>query len=62
MKKERVTQNTLIEWSIEKYADGSNNSYVKRIDNNLNGQNRDKIMYFIGTRYLPDDGKSVISI
>ena len=62
-KKSIVTQkNGQIVWSITKYADGSNNTYVKRVDYSLDDKNKDKIMMFIGNRYLPEDGKYAISI
>ena len=57
-KLQKITQNN-VEWTIEQYADSSGNSYVKRIDNSLNNSNPDKVQYFIGDRYLPDDGKNV---
>lgn len=32
------------------------------MDNNLQDGGRDKIMMFIGNRYLPEDGKYALSI
>ena len=47
-----------ISWSIKKYADGSGNSYLLRVNNSMLDSNRDKMQYFIGDRYLPDDAKN----
>lgn len=49
-------------WEPANFADGSNGLYLKRIDNSLADTNRDKVQYFMGDRYLPDDGKSPVYI
>lgn len=51
-----------VSWEIVNYSDGSNRSYVLRVDNSLDETNRNKYQYFIGNRYLPGDGYEVISI
>lgn len=51
-----------IVWSIANYADGSNGKLVSRTDQRDDTHPRDKQMLLIGNRYLPGDGKNVISI
>jgi hypothetical protein len=48
-------------WTVVGYADKSGRTYVKREHTNEVDE-RDKIMYFIGNRYLPGKGIEVLSI
>ena len=49
-------------WEIKKFANGSENFYVLRTDTDAQINARDKCHYFMGDRYLPEDGKSPIMI
>ncbi len=51
-----------INWTIFDYANGDPNQYIRRTDNDKLDSDRDKHQYFMGDRYLPDNGSSVIMI
>ena len=54
-------------WQIVDFADGSSGKYVLRTDTQTPDKiayfaNIDKTQYFMGNRYLPNDGKSPVAI
>lgn len=49
-------------WTIQNYTDLTPRRYIKRVNSKLDNKNRDKIQYFIGDRYLPDEGTNPIMI
>ena len=49
-------------WSIEPFADRSYGKYIKRIDESLSVIDRDRIQYFMGNRYLPDNESDPVLI
>jgi hypothetical protein len=44
------------------FADGTKRRYVKRENTTADITDRDKIQYFIGDRYIPDQGVAPIMI
>lgn len=49
-------------WEIKQFANGQANFYVLRTDTREETSARDKYHYFMGDRYLPEDGKSPVMI
>ena len=49
-------------WSILPFADGSDRKYIKRTDESISEIDRDRIQYFMGNRYLPDNGSDPVFI
>jgi hypothetical protein len=49
-------------WEIKDYSDGSNRSYVLRTNTTAPEGDRNKYQYFMGNRYLPGPGTSVVHI
>lgn len=59
--KDVILQDNIV-WQIERYADGSERSYLLRSNNSAEQGSRDRVMTLMGSRYLPGDGTQVISI
>jgi hypothetical protein len=65
-KYQTVTDGSAI-WQIVDFADGSTGKYILRTDTKTPDKiayfaNIDKTQYFMGNRYLPNDGKSPVAI